>query len=242
LTAFLMCLSMFTVIPCRVRRWDDALKPLMTAMLPVVGLVTGGVWLLAARIACAVLPRLLAAIVVTAVPYLITGYMHLDGFMDTVDAVRSWRGLEERRAILKDVHCGAFAVVSLALLLLGMFAASAELIGRDMRMLLLIPVIARAMSAIAVSVLRPLGHSQYAATDSGRYVAACAAVLAALACVAAAVWIGLDALIVAAAVMVAYWAAMARAFRSLKGVSGDLAGYALSLAEFAGVAVMACIH
>mgnify|MGYP003392776405 FL=1 len=49
-------------------------------------------------------------------PYLVTGFLHLDGFMDVTDAVKSWRDLERRREILKDSHVGSFAVINLVLL------------------------------------------------------------------------------------------------------------------------------
>ena len=42
--------------------------------------------------------------------------------MDVTDAVKSWRDLEKRRAILKDSHVGSFAVIGLCLLMLSQFA------------------------------------------------------------------------------------------------------------------------
>ena len=50
----------------------------------------------------------------TALPLLITGGFHADGFMDTMDAIHSYREKERKLEILKDSHIGAFAVITFA--------------------------------------------------------------------------------------------------------------------------------
>lgn len=49
-----------------------------------------------------------------SIPLLITGGVHLDGFMDTMDALHSYRPKEQKLQILQDSHIGAFAVIMLA--------------------------------------------------------------------------------------------------------------------------------
>lgn len=56
-------------------------------------------------------PGSIRAAVLLAVPLLVTGGIHMDGFLDTIDAIKSFRTREERLQILKDPHCGAFAVI-----------------------------------------------------------------------------------------------------------------------------------
>jgi adenosylcobinamide-GDP ribazoletransferase len=48
-----------------------------------------------------------------AIPIIVTGGFHLDGYMDTVDALKSYKSKEDKLEILKDPHIGAFAVISL---------------------------------------------------------------------------------------------------------------------------------
>lgn len=48
-----------------------------------------------------------------AIPLLITGGFHVDGFMDTMDAIHSYQEKERKLEILKDPHIGAFSVISL---------------------------------------------------------------------------------------------------------------------------------
>lgn len=49
-----------------------------------------------------------------AIPLFITGGFHVDGFMDTMDALHSCQSRERKLEILKDSHIGAFAVIMLA--------------------------------------------------------------------------------------------------------------------------------
>lgn len=64
------------------------------------------------------LSTLLYAAVATAIPILLTGGIHIDGFVDTIDAISSYAPREKKLAILKDPHTGAFSVLHLGILLL----------------------------------------------------------------------------------------------------------------------------
>lgn len=57
------------------------------------------------------LPDTAIAFVCTALNLLITGGFHLDGYMDTTDALSSYGDKQKRLEILKDPHIGAFAVI-----------------------------------------------------------------------------------------------------------------------------------
>ena len=243
--AFLMSLSMFTVIPLRLRRWDESLRPLMTLCLPFVGLVAGGLWTGAAFLLTYLnVPPMLTAAVLAAFPFLITGGIHLDGFMDVTDAVRSWRDREERRRILKDPHVGSFAVAFAILLVLFQFAAFASF-DEETRLpaLLLISAVSRCAAALCVSVLRPISESEYAGTY--RQGIRRTHLIFLFAVLAAAVLAGFLFLgrygFVSAAVLAGYAVCVIRGFRSLGGMSGDVSGYAMTVAEFCGVVCMALL-
>ena len=55
--------------------------------------------------------HLLRTAVLAAMPVLITGGIHFDGFLDTSDAISSWKDRDAKLEILKDPHTGAFAVI-----------------------------------------------------------------------------------------------------------------------------------
>ena len=46
-----------------------------------------------------------------SIPLLVTGGFHLDGYMDTMDALHSYQKKEKKLEILKDPHIGAFSVI-----------------------------------------------------------------------------------------------------------------------------------
>ena len=56
------------------------------------------------------------------IPVLVTGGIHLDGLLDTADALSSWQTRERRLEILKDSHAGAFAIIVCC----GYFLAASE--------------------------------------------------------------------------------------------------------------------
>lgn len=229
--AFFMCLGMFTSIPCPYRPWDENARDWMLVTLPLVGLVVGLLWVgLAWGIGKAV-PSVSAA-AVAALPWLLSGFIHLDGYMDTCDAMLSWRPLEKRLEILKDSHTGAFAVVGLGLLML--FSHDAAKGISSLRPLLFVPVVSRCGSAFSVLTLRPIGHSQYAEMKGQMPQRLVVVVLWLAAVAACALWLGRPAI----ALLIetgAYAAAMTWVYRTLKGVSGDVAGFALAVSECAAL-------
>ena len=147
----------------------------------------------------------------------------------------SRRDLETRQRILKDSHCGAFAVICLMLLTLCQWAVFLSAEALPLWPLALIPVASRACAALAVLTLRPMSTSQYSAmTRGGAPVVFAAVVLAAVCGLSVLLWDSFAPL----AAAVCYWLAAWYAFRQLDGMSGDVSGFALTIAELGGAAVL----
>lgn len=60
----------------------------------------------------------LFASIAVCIPLLVTGGIHMDGYMDTVDALSSHQSVEKKLEILKDPNAGAFAVIYCGIYLL----------------------------------------------------------------------------------------------------------------------------
>ena len=148
--AFWMCWGMFCAIPCPVRIWDEKARPRMLSCLPLIGGVIGGLW------ACLTLlsPGFVRAFLLTAAPWLLSGAIHLDGFLDCCDAIFSRRELEKRQQILKDSHVGSFAVIGMVLLALLSFALWCESGDLPFLPLLLLPVAVTQAERIMVSLTK----------------------------------------------------------------------------------------
>lgn len=162
LTAFFMAWGMFWTVPCPVKRWDERARVGMLLFLPVIGLLIGTLWGLLAWVREKFLPGLPGAALLAVSLYWISGFIHLDGYMDCADAVFSRRDRETRRKILKDSHVGSFAVVAVVMLFLLSFAA----LGDDRfhgkwKYLPLVCAAPRAMCAYLVLTCKTLPGSSY---------------------------------------------------------------------------------
>ena len=168
-----MAWGCFCWIPCPYKKWNEEDRTAMVAMLPLVGtglgLVTAVVWSLIGLLGGS---QVLSGAVVTAAYFVMTGFIHLDGFMDVADAVMPRHPvMEERIRILKDPHTGSFAAISMALMFL-IFAASVAALsgswGAGPLIFIAVATTSRCISAVTVISCRPMGTSQYVTTDFGQ--------------------------------------------------------------------------
>ena len=244
LKAFCMSFSMFCAIPTPFAHvWEDSVRSLMLVVFPFVGTVIGAIWagagVLMRYFGC---PHLFAAAILTLLPHWLSGGIHLDGFMDCCDAVFSRRPLEKKREILKDSHVGSFAVMSLSMLLLIGFAAFASFDGSEnLWILVLVATASRACSAIGVSTLRPMGHSEYAGSFQKGISKGNIITLALILAFCFAIgWFafGICGIVTVLATALGYVAFTAYTFRELDGFSGDVTGLGTTMAELCGVISM----
>jgi adenosylcobinamide-GDP ribazoletransferase len=136
LKSALASLSAFTRLPIPSPPWDEGCQKLAIGFLPLSGIAIGlfhALWIALCR-SLGIGASLYAAGAV-AIPALATGGVHLDGFCDTVDALSSWAGRERMLDIMKDPHCGAFAVIWCQTLLLSSFGIQSELASRHLEIL-----------------------------------------------------------------------------------------------------------
>ena len=242
LHAFAMCQSMFCAIPCPWKVWDEQARGKMLLFLPLVGLEIGLIWVILAQI-CRLfaLPALVVGLILAVYPYLVTGFLHLDGFMDVTDAVKSWRDLERRREILKDSHVGSFAVINLVLLVVAQFALfSSAADEADSLILLFVPAVSRCCSALAVTGLKPMSTSQYANREKQNSHLIVTALLLCVFVTAGFLLCGKYGFALLGC-LAGYGLALRRGYRSLEGMNGDISGYALTLGELCAVAVYALL-
>jgi len=114
---FLMAISMFTIIPLPKYEWDDEGGKNIMKFYPVIGLIVGVIWYGVFRILNLLGASIMVTTAVTLItPFILTGMLHLDGYMDVCDALLSRRDKQEKLRILKDPHTGAFAVISVIML------------------------------------------------------------------------------------------------------------------------------
>jgi adenosylcobinamide-GDP ribazoletransferase len=243
---FIMSLGMYSIIPVPGSSWNDKYMPLVIPSLPVVGALIGVIWYgLAVAVSTLPVPLMIKSVMILFIPFILTGFIHLDGYMDTADAVFSRRGIEEKKRILKDPHTGAFAVIALAGLLLTQFSAVYSAVESQKGLLIFafIPVMSRCVAGIAALCIKPVFETGFIVsfkknTKTGSTVFIC--LLLAACCAASWFTLGFAALpllvaITAGVVTVRYL------YRQFKGISGDLCGCVITISELTAMFCLAII-
>jgi adenosylcobinamide-GDP ribazoletransferase len=200
---------------------------------PVVGLGIGVILVVTEQITVRLFPALIAALLTVTVWKLLTGGLHLDGLADCLDGLVG-RDPEHRLAIMRDSRIGAFGALGLILFLLLEVAAVAELPqALRWRVLVAAPAIARAMPPLiarAFPAARPHGHGAgFRVGLRVRSAALALMIAAALAFLA----LGVVAAVALPAALVAALAVGRFMAGRLGGVTGDVLGASVEVAELA---------
>ena len=230
---------MFSAIPVPQFDWNEKNMRYAMCAFPLIGAVIGAAWCV-----CGVLPLpgLAKAAGFALVPVWVTGGIHLDGYADTCDALSSYGDTAKKLEILKDPHCGAFAVIRLCSYFIAYLAlcVCVQFTPRVGVLWTLALVGERALSGLAVAAFpmaknTGLAHTFATAADKTnvRRVLTVLCVLLGAALVTLGGW----ALVLAAcAVFVRYYHAAKNQFG---GTTGDLAGWFLQKCEIWMLAALA---
>ncbi|MCL0052952.1 adenosylcobinamide-GDP ribazoletransferase [Dehalococcoidales bacterium] len=114
---FLAALQFLTIIPLPGKVSPEEVGSSI-GYFPVVGIIIGLIlvglnWLLGLLLPSAVVNMLLIVCLVV-----ISGALHLDGFVDTCDGIAGHRRVEERWQVMDDSRAGGFGVIGVSCLLL----------------------------------------------------------------------------------------------------------------------------
>ncbi|MBI2174827.1 MAG: adenosylcobinamide-GDP ribazoletransferase, partial [Candidatus Omnitrophica bacterium] len=149
---FLAALSFLTIIPLPIRREispEEVGRSL--GYFPVVGVIIGLIlaglnWLFRWFLPPTVISGLLIVAMV-----LISGALHLDGFIDTCDGIAGHQTVEDRWRVMHDSRVGAFGVIGVFLLLLVKYVSLSSLPESWLTITLLVmPVVSRWAMVYAV--------------------------------------------------------------------------------------------
>lgn len=243
LRPLLIAFSTYSALP--LPRLDFEEKDMKHAMcfFPLVGLVVGlgfMLWFFLAQ--QTKLGSLLRAAGLVLVPLALTGGIHMDGFLDTSDALSSWQPREKKLDILKDVHVGAFAVIRAGMYLLALLGIYSEATGEQVLPLALGFVLSRCLSILMYNLLpnaRGSGMLQSVQRNqSQKAVLWAAGIMALAACIMGLMihWRALLCGLLGLLLVCLWFPQMAR--RKFGGITGDLAGYFLQMSELVYAALL----
>ncbi|MCI8429722.1 MAG: adenosylcobinamide-GDP ribazoletransferase [Lachnospiraceae bacterium] len=234
--SFLIAFAMFSRIPVPRADWDKENMKYMICFFPGIGAVIGlllyGYGKLCALAGFGMLMRAAGFVLI---PVLVTGGIHLDGYLDTVDALSSWQPKERRLEILKDSHAGAFAVImgcAYFILALGVWSEVGE---ETLSVLCTGCVLSRALSGMALATFpcaNKKGSLGMFADAAQKRVLKTVLILWILACAGTA--LRLDwryALILFATAFAVYGYYYHVAVKEFGGTTGDIAGFFVQVCE-----------
>lgn len=239
--------STYSKIPMPFFEWKEEDMRYSMCFFPWVGAVIGGLVWLWFRLSLGLGIRTLTFVLIAAaIPLLVTGGIHVDGYMDTMDAFNSYQPKERKLEILKDSHIGAFSVIMQAVYGLIYLAAFAQI--EDSRTLLVYCCgfyLARCLSAIGVVSLPSAKQEgmlyQFADSANRRWVKVILYVQLLLCCGLMGYISWKSALAVIFAAVASYIYYIYRSRKELGGITGDTAGYFVTICEGAMVVAAAVV-
>lgn len=243
--SFFISFSIYSKIPVPQFAWKEEDMRYTLCFFPWIGAVIGAFELLWFWL-CGWLGigTLCYTAVGTAIPLVISGGFHVDGFVDTMDAFHSYQNRERKLEILKDSHIGAFAVIMLMLYYLIYAGAFSEIRQwKSMGVLAAGFFVSRCLSGIGV-VSFPSAKSDgllyLFASSAHEWIVKISLYVQLVLCFGLMLVINIrtgSAVIFAALGSFAYY--RYRSIKELGGITGDTAGYFVTVCEAAMVVAAA---
>lgn len=235
LKSLIVAFSTYSKIPMPRIEWDEKSMKYSMCFFPLVGAVIG-----LCSVGCLYglgvlgVGSIMTAAVLTALPLLINGGIHMDGFLDTMDAKSSYQPMEEKLRILKDPHAGAFAIISGLVYIMLCFGGFCEVTEREIGCIAIGYAYSRILSGLSVVTLRKakkdgmVAASANAAEKSVKWILA-AELLLCICCLLFFHPILGGVCVLAGGISFLHYRRMA--YRVFGGITGDLAGYFLQTCE-----------
>lgn len=237
LESLFVALSTYSAIPVPQFNWNERNMKYSICFFPAVGILIGaalGMWNLLCR--TLQFSSILFAAMAVCLPLLISGGIHMDGYMDCMDALSSHQSRERKLQIMKDPNCGAFAVIYCGIYLFLQFGLFHELyLQKGIVLSLPVFVLSRALSAFfAVNLpnARKGGMLCAYTQNADRRKATAATLLCAILCGALLLLLSVKAglcILLGAVLCALFYRHLA--MKEFGGVTGDTSGFFLQLCE-----------
>ena len=211
---------------------------------PLIGAIIGGLsWMWGYWGIRLVNSRTFYAVALLLIPVMVTGGIHLDGLLDTSDALHSYQSRERKLEILKDSHAGAFAILTAVVYFLAYLGIYHELTLTVLPVVCIGFVLSRALAGFSIAAFPMAKNTGLAAAFSDGAQKTCVkavSIFYAVVCTALMLWynpvIGGCAVLGAALEYLYYYKMSMKEFG---GITGDLAGFHTQICEL--VIAFSCV-
>lgn len=243
INSLIIALSMYSRIPMPRAEWKEESMRYVMCFFPLVGVVIGasvyGAGCMLFKLGAG---SIMLAALMSVIPVIITGGIHLDGFIDTADALSSCADKEKRLEIMKDPHIGAFAVIWTAVYFVLSVGIWSMVEKSDLAVLAPGYVLSRALSGLAVVSFPVAGNSglvhMFSNAAQKSFVRFVLMLWLAAAFGAAAVISIKYAVVMAASALLVFLWHYRNCRKNFGGITGDLAGCFLQVCELAVTAAV----
>ncbi len=234
----IIAFAMYSKIPMPRVDWSKENMRYVMACFPLVGVVIGALeYVVLLGLGMVDCGRFARGVILSLIPIFVTGGIHMDGFMDTMDARSSWGDREKKLMILKDSHAGAFAILGCVVYSLCAAAVWSEFPMDRQAVALagLAFVLSRCLSGLGVTIFQCAKDSGLAHTfHSSAHKTVVRNLLFAEIAVVMVLMLGICWQIALAEIAVGlavfgYYRWFS--YRDFGGINGDMAGYFLQLCE-----------
>lgn len=239
--------AMFSKIPVPMVDWNKENMKYMMCFFPFVGAVIGVLtWLAGCVLGNHVkLEPFFLTVILTVIPVVVTGGIHVDGLLDTSDALSSWQERTRRLEILKDSHAGAFAVITACVYFILWLGAWSQLQNNPKGICIMSMgyMMSRCLSGIGV-ITFPKAKSDGTVAEFSRNASEITArnilMVMFVILVALMLWVSpvMGVLAVLSALLVFWWYHH-MAMKYFGGTTGDLSGFFLCICEVVMALVLA---
>lgn len=238
LKTLILVFSMYSKIPLPNINWDKAYFKYIFCFFPVVGLFLGiliysfGNFLFYIGVG-----KIMFSAVMSAVPIIFTGGIHMDGFLDTMDGINSYADKEKRLEILKDSNSGAFAIIGGIVYFLLMFGFWSEIKKEQLFFVAVGYVFSRILSGLSVVCFKTAAKSGlvFMFSENSEKIIVRNFLMALLIFISAFLFFIniFYATAVIAASLFSFVYHYYNCYKNFGGITGDLAGYFLQICELA---------
>lgn len=236
--SFKIAFSMYSKIPMPKSEWTKENMRYVMCFFPLIGVIIGGIsWMWGYWGMKLVNSRTFYAVILLLIPVMVTGGIHLDGLLDTSDALHSYQPRERKLEILKDSHAGAFAILTAVVYFLAYLGVYHELTPGGLPVACVGFVLSRALAGFSIAAFPMAKNTGLAAAFSDGAQKTCVKVVCvvyAAVCIFLMLWyspvIGGCAVLGAALEYLYYYKMSMKEFG---GITGDLAGFHTQMCELA---------
>ncbi|MCI9079537.1 MAG: adenosylcobinamide-GDP ribazoletransferase [Lachnospiraceae bacterium] len=244
--ACLIAFGTYSKLPVPYFEWKEKDMEYSVCFFPFVGLFLGAAeWCWLCICNKLGIGNLAEAAFVIILNIFITGGIHIDGYMDTMDALHSYQPQDKKLQILKDAHIGAFSVIMFLVYILVYVGALSEINYNIAPLLACTFVFSRILSGFSVVTFKGAKKEGmlYTFSKSANKNIVCTTLVVEFLLVTTVMvyFYRTKAAVIVCGMLAVFLYYRYKSYKEFGGITGDLAGWFLCLCEMAGAVICAIL-